>query len=322
MTIDRRRVLGRVLAGLAAPAAVAALPAAPAWAAAPLPQSQVAGAYHRRLGAMTVTALSDGWLDGNLGILAGIDAAAGEQLLARAFRKGVRLQVNAYLVNDGRRTVLIDAGTGTGMGPTLGRVAASLAAAGVSPGEIDLVLLTHVHPDHAGGLVAPGGGALFSNAEIALHQTEMAFWHDDAVLAAAPEGARPFFAMARDALAAYRGRVRTFERGEVASGIEAVAAAGHTPGHVGYLIGGGADQLLVWGDVVHVPAIQFARPLVTLAFDVDQPAAAATRRRLFDMAAADRLLVAGMHHDFPGFGHVVRDGDAYDLVIEPWSAAL
>jgi len=124
--------------------------------------------------------------------------------------------------------------------------------------------------------------------------------------------------LARRVLEAYRGRVREVAAGEVLPGVTVVPAPGHTPGHSGWLVASGGESLLIWGDVVHMPGVQFARPGAGMGFDIDGAQAIATRLRLMDMAATDRLLVAGMHLDFPAFGHVARAGESYAFIPEVW----
>jgi glyoxylase-like metal-dependent hydrolase (beta-lactamase superfamily II) len=242
-------------------------------------------------------------------------------LAAADFRPAgpLRTPVNAFAVNTGERLILVDAGTNPGFAPGLALLPEALAAAGLAPEMVDAVLLTHLHPDHAGGLVR-GGRRTFPNAELLVPEVEAAFWLDPATAAAAPAEARPFFELAAAVLAAYGDRVRRLpaSAGEVMPGIEATPLPGHTPGHTGYLLGDGPDRLWVWGDVVHAAALQFPKPAATLVFDVDRPAAAATRQRAFDRAAADRLLVAGMHLPFPGLGHVARASEGYRFAPAPW----
>jgi len=303
----------------------AAATALPAWARVPLATAQVIPVYRQRLGEFVVTAVCDGHLEIDPKLFPTAVEAEANALLDRAFlpRGPILTVVNAYVVNGPRGTVLIDAGTGRGYTPTLGELPANLRAAGIEPSAVDAVLLTHVHPDHAWGLIDEAGARVFPNAEIVLSRAEHAFWFDDAVLAGVPEEVKPFFAGARRALGAYAGRVRLFERdGEVVPGIAAIAAPGHTPGHTAFRVGTGADALVIWGDVVHAQPLQFARPDWSIIYDVDGAAAAATRRRLFDMAAADRLLVGGMHLPFPGLGHVAREGDSYAYVPQAFRPTL
>ena len=288
------------------------------------PAQQIPGVYHRRIGDIVVTAVSDGVLQGSLQVLQNIATPEAERLLTAAFRPLPRFtSINTFLVRGGGRTALIDTGSGTSMGPTVGRLPANLQAAGVAPASIEAVLLTHVHPDHSNGLVDDAGALWFPNAELVVHEAEMTYWHDDAAMARADEqGRERNFLAARRQLAPYRERTRLIGGGEVFPGVTAVPLPGHTPGHTGYRIASGGDSLLIWGDIIHVPEIQVPRPEVTLAFDVDPAQAAATRRRTFEMVATDRLLFAGMHVHFPGFAHLARHGDGYALIPEPWMQTL
>jgi glyoxylase-like metal-dependent hydrolase (beta-lactamase superfamily II) len=284
------------------------------------PTHQTPGVHHRNVGEVVVTALNDGMFEASFDWLTNIDAADPPALHQASFRAiPPRITVNAFLAQLGERLVLVDSGCGGVMGPSLGRLADNLAAMGVAPAAIDTVLLTHLHPDHVGGLVDAAGKALLPNAELIVHEAEPPFWQDDAVLAQASEEDRGFVLLARSVLDAYRGRVRTIASGEALPGITAVPAPGHTPGHTGWLIASAADSLLIWGDIVHMPGVQFARPGAGMGFDIDGAQAIATRQRIMDMAATDRLLVAGMHLDFPTFGHLARAGDGYAFIPEVWT---
>jgi glyoxylase-like metal-dependent hydrolase (beta-lactamase superfamily II) len=286
-----------------------------------LPDRQVPGAHHRRVGDLVVTAPSDGYLDAPLELLQNVTADQAGEILAAAFRPSPpRISINAYAVRTGERTLLIETGAGTSMGPTLGWLPRSLAAAAIDPAEVETVLLTHMHPDHSNGLSDGAGVAAFPNAELVLHEDEVAHWSDDGAMARATERQRErYFLAARAQLVPYRDRLRPFRRGEVWPGVTALPIPGHTPGHTVYLIESSGESLLLWGDTVHVPEIQVARPEVTLEFDSDPEAAAAMRRRVFDMVAAERLLVAGMHLHFPGFAHLTRHRSGYHLLPEAWS---
>jgi len=202
--------------------------------------TQSAGYYRRRVGDVVVTAINDGVLDLPLGALRGIEAEAASLLLQEAFRApSPRSSVNAFLVQGNGATILIDTGAGGSMGPTLGHLQVSLAAAGVAPGEVDAVLMTHLHVDHISGLPTPAGAAVFPKAELVIAQDEADFWLNDAVAAAAPDDRKPSFAGAQAAAAPYRSRLRLFSGTDVAPGIQAHPLPGHTPGHTGYLVTSG-----------------------------------------------------------------------------------
>jgi glyoxylase-like metal-dependent hydrolase (beta-lactamase superfamily II) len=289
-----------------------------------LPRTQIAGVYHRRVGDVLVTGLSDGYVDMGYGIFRNIPEQETKAILARDHRiSPPRISVNAFALRMNGRTYLIDCGSADIMGPTCGRLPANLAATGIDPASVDGVLLTHVHPDHSNGLTDVATGArLFPNAEVIVHENEINHWFNDELMAKAAERPRRrYFEAGRTQLKPYMAadRVRTFRNGEVLPGVTAIPIAGHTPGHTAYVIASGGQTLIVWGDTVHVPEIQVARPEVTMEFDSDPQAAAATRQMVFDMVVSDGMLVGGMHLHFPGFGHMRRGAGRYSLVAEQWA---
>lgn len=286
-----------------------------------LPDQQIPGVIHRRVGDMVVTALSDGYLVGSLDVLRNIGEEEARAMLLAAFRPVPRhTSVNCFLVRTTDRTILIDTGCGTTMQPTTGKLLQNLAAAGVTPESIDTILLTHMHGDHSNGLVDGAGKPHFPNATVRMHEAEWDYWGDSSNQAEVERSGNglPYFAMAQRQMAPYLDRFEPFTEGEVAPGIIAVPLPGHTPGHTGYRIVSKTDSVLVWGDITHVPEIQIPRPEVTVIYDVNPAEAEASRRRILDETAANRSLVAGMHLHFPGYAHVVRDGDDHRLLPEAW----
>jgi glyoxylase-like metal-dependent hydrolase (beta-lactamase superfamily II) len=233
-----------------------------------------------------------------------------------------RITVNAFLVHIPDRLVLVDGGCGGSMGPDMGRFGAHLAAMGVAPGDVDTVLATHLHPDHIGGLVDGAGKALFPNAELVAHEIDVAFWADPQTLAQADDSTRGYVVLAQTVLATYRDRLKSVKSGEVLPGITIVPEPGHTPGHSGWMFSSGNQSLLIWGDIVHMPGVQFARPGAGMGFDVDGDQAIVTRQRIFDMVTTDRLAVAGMHLDFPCFGHVAKASEGFAFIPEVWRPAV
>ncbi|MEZ5853107.1 MAG: MBL fold metallo-hydrolase [Hyphomicrobiaceae bacterium] len=288
------------------------------------PETQIPGVYHRRVGDIVVSGISDGFLDGNLEVLKNIDQEEARQILASHFRPARRTAVNCFLIYSAGRVALVETGCGNFMQPSSGKLMANLAAAGVSPDDIDTVMLTHVHPDHSAGLTDPATGkANFRNAELVMHENEPKHWFDDAAMARGNEREQKmFFELGRTQIEPYRNRWRLFQTGEVFPGVTAMPFHGHTPGHSGYLISSGGEQLLIWGDIVHVPELQTQRPEVCMAFDTDAGQAEATRRRVFDMVATDKLLFTGMHMHFPGFSRLTRDGSGYRIHAAAWEHAL
>jgi glyoxylase-like metal-dependent hydrolase (beta-lactamase superfamily II) len=265
----------------------------------------------RRIGDFEVLAVSDGALQASVDCVLGLSRDECDELLSRAGDDPFQLAVNCYLIRHQRKLVLVDTGGGSITAPTLGRLPDNLRSAGVAPEAIDTVLLTHIHPDHANGLLDDAGRPRFPNAAIILHEKEAGFWLDRSVTPDDSERLRRNTLGAQKVTAPYRDRILRVGDGEVLPGISAVPLHGHTPGHTGWLIQSRGERLLIWGDIVHLAAIQIPRPDAALVFDVDPDAAVASRRRVFERAAAERLLIAGAHLDFPGFGYMMRDGEGY-----------
>jgi len=288
------------------------------------PAQQIPGVYHRKIGDIVVTTISDGYLDGNLEVMRNVDVEKARQLLQDAFRPARRTSVNTFLIHAKDRIAIVDTGSGNYLQPSAGHVQRNLTAADIDPKSIDTVLLTHMHPDHSAGLTdMTNGQRLFPNAELVMHENELAHWFDDGAMSKVDERSRQlYFQAGREQVAPYKDRTRLFKQGEVFPGVTAVPSLGHTPGHTAYLIASGNDQLMIWGDTVHVPEVQTAFPEAGMAFDTDLAAAAASRKRMFDRVATDRLLVAGMHVHFPAFSHLVREGSGYRLIPEAWVHAF
>jgi glyoxylase-like metal-dependent hydrolase (beta-lactamase superfamily II) len=261
------------------------------------------------VGAIEVTALSDGPFPATLDSFIDFPRTEAERLVGGT--QPLFLPVNCYLLKLGAKWALVDTGCGQTMGPDLGQVPNNLRALGIAPETIDYVLLTHIHPDHALGLTDAPGRAVFPNAELIVHEQEAAFWLNRDAASGASERIRRNIGKGQAACAPYRDRLRVVRDGEALPGVLATSLAGHTPGHTGWLVQSGNDGLLIWGDIVHLAAVQVPHPEAALVFDVDPEAACTTRQRAFDRVAADRLRVAGAHLDFPGFGHIVRQGASY-----------
>lgn len=318
LTPPRRSLAGLLVAGFFLFASSLATAEAPAQ------KTQVPGYYRLNLGGFEVTALYDGAIKLDTKLLKNTNDKEVQQLLARMFVKGPAVQtaVNAYLINTGSKLVLVDAGAAKVFGPSLGNIVANLKAAGYAPEQVDAVLVTHLHGDHVNGLIDAEGKAVFAHAEIWSAKADNDFWLSEDIAAKAPKEAQGFFKMARDAAAPYlkAGKWKTFSGNQdLLPGFASFAANGHTPGHSAYLVGTGEDKLLIWGDIVHNHAVQFARPTVAIEFDVDRKAAVATRKAIFAKAAKEKLLVAGMHLPFPGIGHVRAESKGYSWVPAEFS---
>jgi glyoxylase-like metal-dependent hydrolase (beta-lactamase superfamily II) len=270
----------------------------------------------QQIGEFSITAISDGYLSASLDLLSNIDLLDASKLQQDA---GVNdpssIHINCYLVRGRGRTILIDAGAG-GFKQWGGKLKVNLALAGVQPSDIDTILLTHAHPDHVGGLLDSSGEAAFPDAELVIHQHEVSFWEDDSNLSRASERARGNFLFARKVFDQYREKMRLFTDNEVLPGIIAMPLLGHTAGHSGYRIESADRSLLIWGDIVHFPQIQIARPDVSIAFDQDPLLSAKTRSKLLDVVSSDNILIAGMHLGELGFARIQRKGNLYRIAYE------
>jgi glyoxylase-like metal-dependent hydrolase (beta-lactamase superfamily II) len=307
-----------VLAVLAATGIAAALLATPSFAAAPMAMNPAPGYFRIMLGDFEVTAISDGTVDLPVNtLLQGIKPAAVDKALAKSYLKSpLETSVNGFLINTGGKLILIDAGAGGLFGPTLGNFLANLKASGYQPEQVDEVYLTHLHPDHVGGLTVDGK-AIFPNATVRAEQRESDFWLSKINLEQADADAKGFFQGAMSSMQPYvaAGKYTPFDGDvELVPGIMAHAGKGHTPGHVTYAIESGGQKLVLIGDLIHVAAVQLEQPAVTISFDSDAKAARAERKQAFDAAAKGGYLLGAAHLQFPGLGHVRTAGKGYQWI--------
>ena len=289
----------------------------PALAAAPQHHDQVPGFYRMKVGDLEVTALFDGagvfdphWLNGKKVTM---------DRIAKALHEDPHLldvADSGFLVNTGKQLILVDAGAGGWWGgEAFGRLAGSLRSAGYTPEEVDIVLVTHLHSDHVGGLTTQDGKRVFPNADVYVAKTESDFWLSPEIAAKAPKDAQPFFQSAQAIAAPYikAGKWHTFSGSEpIVDGMQPVPLPGHTPGHTGYEFSSKGQRILFWGDIVHAQRVQLQHPEVTAVFDIDQAAAAATRRQLLARLVREDVLIATPHTSFfPPLGRLRKEGSGY-----------
>ena len=265
---------------------------------------QAPGFFRMRMGKYVITALYDGSIDINSTLMKGRPQATITRMLSQAKQpRDVRTPVNAFLLDDGERIVLVDAGASEAFGESMGKLQASLTMSGYKPEDIQIVLLTHLHPDHVGGLLL-NNQAAFPNAQVYAPQSEAAHWLSEERNNSASQ---QVFKGVQGALAAYQasGRFHTFAAGAApVEGIDSMALPGHTPGHTAYKIQSGKETMLIWGDVVHSASTQFSDPTISLEFDNDQKKARVSRAKALREAAVTGEWVAGAHLPFPGIGRV------------------
>jgi glyoxylase-like metal-dependent hydrolase (beta-lactamase superfamily II) len=315
-----------MLAGTAAAAAtLAPLASMPADAAAPPSGKQAPSFYRTKVGGFEITVVNDGARAIPLPPRF-VRNVSNEEVLAAAeaayMPKGsVVAPFNPIVVNTGAKLVLVDSGYGPGIGPTVGLLPSTLAAAGIDAKAIDIVLISHMHGDHTLGLKTPDGALAFPNAEIKVPEVDWAYWMSDDHMSRAPEGfIKATFGFNRKIFGNLADKVTRYGWGrEVAPGITALETSGHTPGHTAFMIASGSAQLLFQGDVSTVPELFLRNPEWQAIFDSDPDKAVQTRRRVYDMVSADKLLVAGYHFPFPGLGYIEKAGTGYRLVPAAWS---
>ena len=308
----------RSLFAAAATAALGATIPSTTQAAAPMAGTRNPGFHRTTVGDVEVTALLDGAMGGGgeAGIPRFLPDSTPEEVRALRERawfmeNGLHQPVGAYVLNTGRQLIMVDCGGHSSFIPTTGNTLNALRASGYRPEQVDAVLLTHIHPEHALGLSYDGATRNFPNAEVVVSDTDLAFWTDPAQESRVPQGQR-FIEAGRRAIRPYDGRIRTFGMArevEVLPGVFSVPAPGHTPGHVSFRFTSQNQSMLIWGDIAHQTVIQLARPRWRVGVDVDQAMGVESRVRHLEMLANERILVGGVHVPWPGFGRVIRDGE-------------
>ncbi len=262
------------------------------------------------VGGVEVQGLSDGILKTSLDLVIGMERPQAEQLVGHTDNGSFYIPVNNFLIRRNGKVILIDAGAGNTMQPTLGRLPDNLRAAGLDPAAVTHIIMTHLHPDHANGLVNDEGRPHYPNAEIVVHRAEADFWMR-ADGANDPDRVKSNRARTAINLRPYLDRVRRVADSEEYLGFTPVLAPGHTPGHTCWLLATSGGGFMALGDVVHLSAIQISHPDTALTYDLDKDLAIKSRKRILDLAATDRLAIAGAHVNAPGFGYVLRRGSSF-----------
>jgi glyoxylase-like metal-dependent hydrolase (beta-lactamase superfamily II) len=327
MTLTRRAVLaGTALAAAPTGSQVLAQTPAAAPAAQRASSQQAPGFYRYKVGDIEVTAIHDGFARRPLeGFVRNAELAQVQQAAQEAFLPNDVLPITfttLVLQNNGRLT-LIDTGNGDMGAPTSGHWMRNFRAAGFDPARVDTVVISHFHGDHINGLRLKDGTAVFPKAEVMVPAAEWDFWMDDARMNQAPEGMKAAFQGARRVFGPIAKDVKRYEAGkEVVTGLTSVAAPGHTPGHTAFMLSSGAGKLMVMSDITNHPALFVRNPDWSAVFDMDADQARATRRKMLDMAAAERAQVAFYHAPFPATGHIAKDGNGFRFVPIQWNPAV
>jgi glyoxylase-like metal-dependent hydrolase (beta-lactamase superfamily II) len=233
----------------------------------------------------------------------------------------VTIPFSPMLVNTGGKLVAIDTGNGLGAHAAskgaVGQARLNMEAAGIDPKQVDIVIISHFHGDHIGGLKNADGGRAFPNAEIKVPAVEAAFWGDDANASKANGFNKAQFPNVKKMMAGLK--VTPYDANkEVAPGITSVATPGHTPGHTSFVIASGSKKMLVQSDVSNVPSLFIKHPTWQAIFDNDPDLTIATRKKFYDMAVAEKMIVSGYHFPYPCVGHVEKTSTGYEMVPVAW----
>lgn len=308
-------------------AAGSALPLGPAaLASAPPATKQVPSAYRYKVGDAEVTVISDGIRTMPLSdtFVRNQPREAVNAALRAAFlpENQVTINFNTLMVNTGGKLVMIDTGNGPAQG-TVGLTQGTLSAIGTDPKTVDAVVISHFHGDHINGLLTADGQPAFPNAQVMVPEAEWAFWMDEGNMSRAPEAMKAAFQNVRRVFKPFEGKVERYGWDkEVVPGLTPVATTGHTPGHTSFRLASGDKTLFVQSDVTNLPSLFLRNPGWHVMFDMDAAKAEETRRRVYDMASADRMMVAGYHFPFPAAAYVSKDGAGYAYTPVSWLPVL
>ena len=329
MELTRRHAL----AAAAGVAAASLLPAISAQAAEPMADKQAPSFYRYKVGDILVTVVSDGQnvfkYEDNFIVNAKKEEVAAALEKAYMAPGMMTIYFAPLVLNIGGKVVVVD----TGNGPLAkknnkganGLFADNMVAAGFDPAKVDTVVISHFHTDHVNGLLTADGMPAFPNAEVLVPAVEWKFWMDDGEMSRAPAGRMAgLFKNNRNVFeAGLKKKVTPYEWGkEVVPGLLAVESIGHTPGHTSYVLSSGSGKVFIQSDVTNNPNPFATNPGWHAFFDQDGDVAEKTRRRVYDMVVAEKLMVQGFHYPFPGLGHVEKDGSGYRVVPAPWNPVI
>jgi glyoxylase-like metal-dependent hydrolase (beta-lactamase superfamily II) len=287
----------------------------------PAPPSP-AGLSSFNVGDAEITVLTDGAMPAPLGVVLAdrqkTEVATALQGAGRQIPDGdtFSLAVNVALVRLGAELILVDSGAGPDFAPLRGKLPDNLARAGIKPEAITKVVFTHAHPDHFWGLIDPlDGGSLFTKARLFMALVERDYWLKPGIETSVPDAVRGNAIGTHRRLKELGDRIETFKPGaEIVAGLAAIDTSGHTPGHVSLVVTSKNQSLAIGGDALIEPVISFARPDWRWGPDWDQDMGVATRRRLLDMLASEKLPLLGYHLPWPGLGRVERTAQAFRFV--------
>jgi glyoxylase-like metal-dependent hydrolase (beta-lactamase superfamily II) len=327
------QVTRRTLLGAAAATALAPMAISQTRAAAPPSGKQAPGFYRYKVGSIEITVVTDGvntfkFTDNHV-LNKKRDEVSAAQLAAYQDKDMMTTPYNPVVVNTGAKLVLIDTGTGEAnyerSKGTAGQLLRNLAAAGIDANAIDTVIISHYHGDHVNGLLKANKTLAFPNAEILVPAAEHKFWMDEGEMSRAPKGRME--GLFKNNRQVFSGevlkRLRTYEAGkEVVPGITALDTSGHSAGHHSHVVASGASKVFIQGDVTHVPWLFVRNPGWHALYDQDPVKAEATRRKVYDMLAAERMLVQGFHYPFPALAHIEKSGSGYREIAVPWNPVI
>ena len=289
------------------------------------------GFYRFRVGDFQATVISDGYGPIPVSILAvnASEAELAQVLNANFMQPVIQITTNMLVVDTGRERILIDTGFGEKLGPTFGSfpgLEANLRRAGITPESIDLVVMSHGHLDHIGGLVTKSGALAFPKAQFVFVDTEWNYWTGSRYESEVNNSSMPdpfkkgTISAARENLPAVADRSRFVKQGgEITSDVHYIAAPGHSPSHASILLTSGKEQFVYMGDIAHNPVTSLQHTNWTPVFDYEPAQAIKSRKAILDRVATDRVMVMGCHFPFPGIGHVVRRDTAYHWEAAPWA---